>query len=419
MEETYYEPGREIPVSHNVDVVVAGGGTAGVAAAICAARLGLSTVMVERTAIPGGMLTHVTCWLNDFDNKGGFPREFRQGIETRGICRWPYQNPFLTTAYLDDLVRESGVRHLYLANTVAPLFEDEGRLGGVIVESKSGRHAVRAKVVIDATGDGDIAARAGAEFAMGRDSDGACQSVSLSHMLMNYTGPLMSAPEFLAAIADSAQTAGNGYEIPYDSARVQMLPGTERLFYNGTPHVTGLNPLDAEQLSDLVLALRDQAREFHDTMKPHHPAFRDVEFGPFSAIPGVRETRRIVCDECVTSDDLAEGRQRPDGLFLVTQSIDIHRCIPGEPAIVVEKVKPYHIPLGALLPRGLENLMVVGRCIGGDHRALSSYRIIADCFAMGEAAAITARLATDRACAPREVPARDVVDEMARAGYAQ
>lgn len=416
---TYHEPARELEVSHDVDVVVAGGGTAGVAAAVCAARLGLSTVMVERTAMSGGMVTHVTQWLSDFDNKGGFTGEFLEGLRERGQVRWPYHNPFVTTCLLDDLVQEAGVRHLYLASVVAPLFAGEGRLGGVIVESKSGRHAIKARIVIDATGDGDVAARSGARFVMGRDSDGACQAVSLSQIVNNYTGPLMSNEEFLAEIASAAQAAGNAYEIPYDRARVHILPGTERLFYNGTPHVTGLNPLDAEQLSDLMVALRGQAREFFDTMKGHSEAFRDIEMGPFSAIPGIRESRRIVCDEHISRQDVLEGRQREHGLFLVTQNIDIHRCAPGEPAITVEKVKPYHVPLGAMLPQGLENLLVAGRCIGGDHEALASYRIIADCFAMGEAAALAARLAVDRDCTAREVPAAAVAGEMARLGYAQ
>jgi hypothetical protein len=101
----------------------------------------------------------------------------------------------------------------------------------------------------------------------------------------------------------------------------------------------------------------------------------------------------------------------------VTQNIDIHRRDRIEPAIMCEKVQPYHVPYGALLPVGLENLLVVGRCIGGDHAALASYRIIADCMAMGEAAAIAARLAVRTGCSPRRVPVPALVAEMAARGY--
>jgi hypothetical protein len=409
---TYREPAREIPVSHDVDVVVAGGGTAGTAAAVCAARLGLSVAMVEQTAIPGGMVTHVTHWLSDFDNKGGFAQEFIG-------CNWPYHNLFQTTLYLDRLVQESGVRHLYLARVAAPMLDGDGQLAGVIVESKSGRHAIRAKVVIDATGDGDVAALAGAQFGVGRDSDGACQSISLSHLLTNYTGPAMGNAEFLALLDQAAASAGNGYRIPYDRARVQTLVGTQQCIWNGTPHICGHDPLDAESLSDALVALRGQCREFYETLKHHTTEFADIEFGPIAGLPGIRESRRILCDENVCYADAAEGKRREDGLFLVTQAIDIHKCREGEPDIYVEKIKPYHIPYGALLPKGIENLLVVGRCIGGDHQSLASYRIIADCFAMGEAAAIAARLACDAGRSPRAIPAAKVVAEMSRLGYQQ
>ncbi len=417
--KSYLEPAREIPVSHEVDVVVAGGGASGAAAAVCAARSGLSVVMVEQTAIPGGMLTHVTSWLNDFENKGGFAREFIVHLREHGICQWPYQNPFRTVLYLDELVSDSGVRHLYLARVVAPMRDESGQLGGVIVESKSGRHGIRAKVVIDATGDGDVAALAGASFAVGRETDGACQAISLSHLLTNYTGPELNNAEFLALIDRAAAAAGNGYRIPYARARVRPLVGTRQCIWNGSPHVCGYDPLDAESLSDAMVALRRQCRDFFSTLKEHTEEFVDIECGPIAGLPGVRESRRIFCDEAVNYAHMQDGCRRPGGLFLVSQSIDIHKCREEEPDIYIEKIKPYHIPYGALLPKGIENLLVVGRCIGGDHRALASYRIIADCFAMGEAAAIAARIAIDEGCPPRAVPAEQVVDGMARRGYEQ
>ncbi|MDX9982294.1 MAG: FAD-dependent oxidoreductase [Lentisphaeria bacterium] len=416
---TYREPAREIPVTHAVDVVVAGGGTAGTAAAVCAARLGLAVVMVEQTAIPGGMLTQVTHWLSDFANKGGFAREFITHLRDSGICQWPYHNLFRTALYLDELVDASGVRHLYLARVAAPMRDGDGRVCGVIVESKSGRHAVRAKVVIDATGDGDVAALAGASFVVGRESDGACQAISLSHLLTNYTGPAISNPDFLALLDRAATAAGNHYRIPYDRARIQTLAGTRQCIWNGTPHVCGHDPLDAASLSDAMVALRRQCREFHDTLKFHTKEFADLEFGPIAGLPGVRESRRMLCDEAVSYPDAVAGHRRPGGLFLVTQAIDIHKCHEGEPDIYVEKIKPYHIPYGALLPKGVENLLVVGRCIGGDHQTLASYRIIADCFAMGEAAAIAARVAIDENRTPRQIPAEQVAAKMAELGYEQ
>ncbi|HOQ29536.1 MAG TPA: FAD-dependent oxidoreductase, partial [Armatimonadota bacterium] len=190
MGETIREPAREIPVTHEADVVVAGGGTAGVACAVCAARLGLSVIMVENTAQPGGMVTHVTQWTNDFDNKGGFAREFYEHLVENGILVRPYYNPFRVVPYLDSLLEEAGVLPLYLCRVAAPIVED-GDLQGVIVESKQGRHAIRARVVVDATGDGDVAAFAGASFEFGREGDGAIQSISLTHSMQGFPRDLV------------------------------------------------------------------------------------------------------------------------------------------------------------------------------------------------------------------------------------
>lgn len=418
MKPTLCEPSRETPVSHRADVVVAGGGTAGVSAAVCAARLGLKTVMVERTAQPGGMVTHVTSWLNDFDNKGGFPREFRDHVVGAGICQWPYCNLYAVVPWFDRILAEAGVRPLYLAQVVAPVVED-GVLRGVIVESKSGRHAVLADAVIDATGDGDIAARAGADFEIGRSADGACQAVSLSHLWLNYQGEGMDNEEWLATVRRAAEAAGNGFRLAYDHGRFKRFAGNNLAHLNGTPHATGYDPLDPDSLSDMLVALRRQAMEYFETMKNHAPGFESIACGPFSGIPGVRESRRIVCDDRMTVDRAMKGAKRPGGLFTVGQNIDIHMPTPQDPPIVVKKIKPYHMTYGAMLPKGLENIGVAGRCIGGDHECLASYRIIADCFAMGEALAIACRMAKERKCTLRQVPAADVAQEMRSLGYAQ
>lgn len=416
MTQTYTEPSREIPISHDVDVVVAGGGTAGVAAAVCAARLGLSVAMIEHTAQAGGMVTHVICWLNDFDNKGGFAREFHRHVLDTGICKWPYYNPFAVVPYFDRLLEEAGVRVLYLASVVAPMVR-EGALDGVIVESKSGRHAIRAKAVIDATGDGDVAARAGAHCKMGRDKDGACQSISLSHLWMNYRGGTLQNSEWRQALARATKEAGSDFRLEYDHGKLSPLRGDVPVYWNGTPHVTNYDPTNAESVSDALVALRRQSMDYFEIMRGRAEGFDKVEIGPFSGIPGVRESRRFVCDDWIAADDARAGVRKPGGLFLVTQAIDIHKCLPDEPPIVVERVEPYHITLGAMLPKGLENLAVVGRCIGGDHEALASYRIVADCFAMGEAVAIAGNMAIRDGKTLRSIEADAVAGEMRERGY--
>ena len=407
-----HEPARETPITHRADLVVAGGGTAGVACAVCAARLGLSVVMVENSAIPGGMVTHVTHWTNDFDNKGGFAREFIDGLIADGSYQKPYYNRFRVIPFFDRLIRDAGVRHLYLSRVVAPIMEGN-RLTGVIVESKQGRIAVAADFVVDATGDGDVAALAGADYRVGREQDGAVQAATITQCLHGFTHDRVDLQHELLPMLNAIDPE---YELPYDHGAIMRAPGTKATLLLGNAHAAPYDPLSAEGLSDALVEMRRQATELYDLMKQTELG-RDLEYGPFSAIPGVRESRRITCDATITADDVRTGRRFDDGLFTVTQSIDIHRCQAGEPAIYVERVKPYHVPYRALLPKGLENLLVVGRCIGGDHEALASYRIIADCFAMGEAAAIAVSMAKEAACGLREIPVGDLAGEMSRLGY--
>lgn len=420
--EFVVEPERRLEVSHRADAVVCGGGTAGVAAAVCAGRLGLSVVMVERAAAPGGMLTHVISGVQDRRGKGGFVREFMSALQERGFSetRLPgrehlYNRGYLPF-YLDELLADAGVRPLYLALAVAPLME-ENRLTGVVVESKSGRTAVRAPIVIDATGDGDIAVRAGAACRVGRDGDGACQSMSAYSFLLEYDGTVIAdKPAYRAILEEAERKAGGGFELTYKHERLAPVPRTGTTANLGA-HVYGYDATDADGLSRALVELRRQMWQSFNFLKENVSFFRDAKLGPMSALPGVRESRRIDCDVPVTLEDALAGRRSEEGLFTVRQMIDIHRRDPGDPDIILRHVSPYHVPYGALLPRGLENIIVAGRCIGGDHESLASYRIASECMAMGEAAAVAASLALGRGCTPRGVPGREVAAGMKARGY--
>ncbi len=412
------EKQKKIPVMFNADVVVCGGGTAGMAAAVCAARGGLSVVMIERSSIPGGMITHVTYWAADFNNKGGFAREFNKSLLENGIEVKPYYNPWQIVPYFDSLIEKNRIRVLYLSEAVAPIVKD-GKLSGVIVESKSGRTAVKAKIVVDATGDGDIAARAGAKFKQGRKGDGAVQAISISQMLTNYNAGQIDWKQMNEIIRKAVKKSGKKYWYPYDRFHPAPVVGTRNTLLHTVPHATGYDPTDAVQLSDALIEMRRQANELFRLLKENTEEFKDIEFGPFSAIPGVRESRRIVCDRMVTKSDIETGAKQDDGLFTVAQYVDIHRRDRKEAPIMVVKTVPYHIPYGALLPKGLENILVVGRCIGGEHEPLASYRIIADCMAMGEAAAIAAKFAIKGKCSLRKIDVKKLVGEMSSRGYEQ
>lgn len=415
---TVTEPQRQTPVSHEADVVVCGGGTAGLAAAVCAGRLGLRVVMVERSVAAGGML-NVCGGIQDIDNKGGFVAELVEGLKRRGqwdpAFSWCLKyNRFAIPDYADELLDAAGVRPLYLSMAAEPLVED-GRIAGVFVESKSGRTAVRAPVAIDASGDGDIAVRAGAAFEMGRDSDGGCQAMSAAPLFLEYDGAKIDKEAFGVLLQEASRRTG--VTLPSDSDRLRPVPATAHTFSCGMPHLTGHDATDADSLSDALIALRRQSREIFEFFRANTDHFDNAVVGPPPLLPGVRESRRIVCDERVRLDDALTGRRRGDGLFTVRQNVDIHRVSPDESTIVLHKVKPYRMPYGALLPQGVENLLVIGRCIGGEHESHASYRVMGDCLAMGEAAALAAGESLKRGCSPREAPANVIADAMRKRGY--
>lgn len=421
MFEFIVEPERKVKVLCQADVVVCGGGTAGVAAAICAGRLGLEVVMIENSAMPGGMITHCIGGIQDCATKGGFVRELMTWLRQEGYNETRYENMMrkynrhYVPQYFDRLLENAGVRPLYLARCVDVIKEDD-QLHGVIVESKSGRRAVLASIIIDATGDGDIAVQAGADYKTGREEDNACQAISLPVIIQEYGGQFIPKGTFGAMLTELEEKLDQANVFPYKRARLNSMPAT-KYSTSWSSHVYGYNPTDAEELSQALIELRRQAFEAFVQLKDNFDEFKEANFGPMASIPGIRESRRIECDEMITIDDLLSGRKRDDGIFTVKQAIDIHQRTSQDPCIFLQKVLPYHVPYGALLPRGIDDFLVVGRCIGGDHEALGSYRISADCLAMGEAAAIASSIALEKRCQVRSVPADMIANRMKERGY--
>lgn len=410
------EPEKKIPIHYKADVVVVGCGTSGIAVAVTAARLGLKVACVERSSLPGGLLTQTNHWINDFDNKGGFVSEVMDYLSKNKCLNVKNYNPFILIPYFDQLLCEHNIRHYFLAYGVAPIL-DGNRITGVIMESKSGRTAITAQIVIDATGDGDIAAGAGADFQFGRETDGITQPISQGHIVTNFNNePIMW--EKLEELIDSANKANNtDFALPYKKWRPYATIGTKSMLFSCTPHVSGVNAISADELSDALITLRRQATDIFDFFKANLKEFDAIEYGPFFGLPGVRESRRIICEDTVTYDDVLTGRTRENGIFTVAQNIDIHRRDEKDPDIIVEHIKPYHMPYGALIPKKIDNLFVIGRCIGGEHEAEASYRIMPDCMAMGEAAGIASKLSIEKSENIREIDASEIATEMRQRGY--
>jgi hypothetical protein len=407
------EPERKTLVYCSADVVVAGGGTAGVAAAIRAARLGLKTVLIERASMPGGMLTQVVKTLEDHANKGGIVKELLAFLHSENSWEQPFYNPFILVPWLDSRLEEVGVNVLYLV-TVVGVLRDGNNLRGVIVEGKSGRQAILASTIIDATGDGDVAVIAGAAYHFGRPSDQACQAITLSSLLTNYKGQPLSGKELTALVE---QHSDYGYSLPFTESSARPLPGDNGTVWHAIPHATGRNPVDMAELSEALVMLRKQSWHFFRFARDRIPEFEACLYGPVSSLPGVRESRRIVCEKNISAQDARTGRKHDDGIITVTWPMSIHKHDESDAPLRQEPVKPYHVPYGALLPKGVDNLLVVGRCIGGDHEAMASYRIACNCLGIGEAAAVATFLAKDSNCKVREINRARLQAEMENLGY--
>ncbi len=406
------ESRREVPVIHRTDVLVVGGGPAGVGAALAAARHGAATTIVEHYGFLGGMWT--AGLLNpilDHQEKGGLVEELMQRLRTAGKLssgvRASFDNEYLKYL-LDQMMLESGV-DMRLHRSAVGAVVDGDRVRGILTESKSGRQALLADVVIDCTGDGDIAASAGVPFVKGREEDGEMQSVTLFFMLAKVRyRQLRGGHDIYKLLEKAVRTHGLDYVIPYRTPSFFHLP-LENHSVVQIAHVHGVDGTNADDLSRAEIEARAQIHQAVAVMQKV-PEFAGVELVTSGPHIGVRETRHIQGRARLEEADLLEGRAFDDGICWTRFSIDIHGApVQGTVAIEGRQVKPYQIPYRALVPVNREGLLMAGRCISGSSRAHSSFRVTGDCVAMGQAAGTAAAIAISSGSLPSEVPADQLV----------
>jgi len=409
--KTITEPVKQTPVIAEADVVVAGGGPAGVGAALSAARAGAKTVLVERYGSLGGLwTTGLVNPLFDHANKGGIIRELIGKLAERQAWRDDPVRPGFLTCFdiepmkllLDELLEAAGVDvllHSWIADAV--LGGDGSEIRGIVVESKSGHGAVLAKVVIDCTGDGDVAARAGAPFEKGRPEDGLMQPQTLMFRLSNCRF-LQQGPDHLYGLMQEAARQLGTEVPPFAHPWIIPLP-TPGDAVAQLVHVYGMDATDARQLSEACRAARREAMQVAELFR-HVPELSEARLVSTAEQLGVRETRRVMGEYVVSLDDLLEGRRHDDGICLVSFPVDIHPLFPGEDDRSKRpRIQPYHVPYRSLVPRQIDQLLTAGRCISGTHEAHASYRVTGNCTAMGEAAGLAAAWCAAEGIAPRQV----------------
>jgi hypothetical protein len=413
------EPPRETPVAGETDVLVVGGGPAGVGAALAAARTGAQTAIVEHYGFLGGMWT--AGLLNpilDHRGKGGIVAELVERLAQAGALaegpRANFDNEYCKHL-LDCLMADAGVE-MRLYRSAVDTICDGDRVCGVITESKSGRQALLGKVVIDCTGDGDVCARAGVPFTKGREEDGLMQSVTLFFLLADVKyRQVAHGPDIYDMLNRAVEAHGLDYAIPYNMPSFFDLTLPDHAVVQ-LSHMHGYDGTNADDLSEAIIAGRKQIQDGVRVMADYVPELRGVKLVSTAAQLGVRETRHIAGRYRLEEGDLLSGRRFDDGICVVRFSIDVHgvKPVPGTQTIEVrgEKVAPYHIPYRALLPINRENLLMAGRCISGTSRAHASFRVTGDCLAMGQAAGTAAALAVQRGIVPSELDPSALVERL-------
>ncbi|MHC4887564.1 MAG: FAD-dependent oxidoreductase, partial [Planctomycetota bacterium] len=399
------EPSRETPVMADVDVVVCGGGPAGVGAALAAARGGARTLLCEYHHCLGGMATSgLVNRLGPYHDQnelilGGIPWEVLRILIDRGLAQepiitdpknwmdyWLVFDPGGMKLALEELLQAAGVEVLLGAQVVAPIVND-GAMGGIIIESKSGRRAIRAGVVIDATGDMDVAARAGAPYLMGRDGDGLMQPVTLFFKCLNMDWPRTweYVGEHNAELVKAArEETGNHFVLPGTDSYLHP----EETYFNCL-HEYAIDGTDVRETSRALMALRAKMWKNTEVLRNHVPGCERVSLSDSGAALGVRETRRLDGESTLTLDDVLGAREFDDQVYRYACFVDIHEPKPGERSEHADRnLEPgtsYGVPFRCLVPKGIENLLVAGRCLSATHDALASVRMMPSCMAMGEA----------------------------------
>lgn len=431
------EKSREIPVVGSYDVVVAGGGSAGIAAAIAAARGGAKALLIERYGFLGG--TVVSCPMPCI---GGYNPEVHTGIITEitellrkkdGVNREFYNEIIggqMIEARLDvlkeiamEMILEAGGDILF-HTLVADVIVKNRKIEGLIIESKSGRQAVLAKVVIDTTGDGDIAALAGASFEVGRKSDGKTQAMTLYGPIMDgvdlnkllgfireyrKTNP----DEILEFIDEKNVFAMSGFISMIKKARAE---GDLKLDYNtiwlngkkdeGWAELSGsfVPNVSGTDVKDLTKAEIDSIRQISSMVsfvKKYVPGFEKARRRDRGSVCiGVRETRRITGEYVLTQDDLVNQKYFDDAVARNSTAIDIHTP-EGKQNWV--RLKAYDIPYRSLISKDIDNLLMAGRCISVTHEALASVRFVPCCVVTGEATGVAAALAVKGKVSPKNI----------------
>lgn len=443
------EPAREIPVLMHVDIVVVGGGTTGPFAAISAARQGKKVVMIERFGSLGGNLTlglntkpsgalvgglPLEVW-NLARSAGGAGDDYMAMTKTGGVKIASPCDPEMMKILLTRLCVDSGVQILFETLASGPLVEN-GAVTGIIIENKAGRQFIGAEVVIDCSADADIAAQANVPFVMG---DGK-QATTMQPVSMYYTMnkvdlkrlaewarttddvPAQAIPDTEEGLEYGLWLTGftgmlrkfeayTGIKLQRDNITLKTADGL--MYVNGT-RVLGVNVFDPVEFTGAIVECYRQIEAVSKFLRENVPGFENATIGQIAPVLGVRETRHIQGEYVLTGKDSQGDTRFDDTIAADASALDIHDPKGGD--VDFRSMQPYEIPYRSLVPLGVEQLLVAGRCISADHDAHARSRNMPACMATGQAAGIAAAVAIDEGVPVRAVPVNKVQEILRNMG---
>lgn len=426
--KTIMEPARELKVRAEVDVLVVGGGPAGMMAAEAAAKdKSLKVMLIEQRGYMGGNLTiglPILSYLGPKGNqviKGGAQKFIdRMWAKNAASEHYPCKNHMSFTLVDPDQVKtvawemmdDAGVEvllYVFVADTIV----ENGKVKGVIIESKAGREVILAKTVIDCTGDGDVAFRAGVECNKG-DENGGMQPPTLMFLMRGvevqklrdaicnepekYDMDVMPTSQFrkkkfitVGLRGRIAEAQQKGYNVPV--SRTILITGLrdDEIWVNMT-RVSGVDSTDPVSYTQGEHDARKQMYDVMAYLRDFVPGFESAWLERAAAFMGIRESRVIVGKYVMTAQDILEQKPFEDAIAVAGYPVDIHHAKGGDCTMLFCE-DAYQIPYGVLVPQTIEGLLVAGRCSAMDHEAMAATRVMSTCMALGEAAGVAARIA--------------------------
>ena len=440
---------EKVPIVDEVDVLVVGGGPAGVAAAIASGRCGAKTMLIEQHGYLGGTATaslvgpFMTSFTSDgktqnivgifdeivrrMEQMGGaiHPSKVRHGTSYSSWLGYghdhvtPFDSEILKLVAF-EMVEEAGVKLLLHTYFVMPIIENKAIKGAIFV-NKSGLIAIKAKVVIDCTGDADVAARADVPYSKGRPTDGLMQPATMFFRVRNVDDVKLQKyfdehpdekdkmtpglPKTFSSLIEEAKKRGD-FPLNHDIIGAYQTTRKGEYLMNAS-RLHKINGTIAEDLTKAEIEGRKQVQVLMKFLRKYVPGFENAELAEVASNIGIRETRHIVGEYVLTQEDVQEAKEFDDTIALASFPIDIHDPKTGGGYFVgLKRGTSFEIPYRCLVPKKIEQLLVAGRPVSATHEAAGAIREMPQCFAMGQAAGVAAALAVKTKKPPRRIDVR-------------